>query len=173
MTTPLFNPADLQQFGHTVQDVQASIRHEAEAFGAHLRTRQADWGQVQAGRGWSPAQEAEHVIAIGDAASRAIRLLLSDKPLRPIPQVSGDLKDGKRQAPAFSLPSPAGIAWDELDERWNAHQSALLALAAEIRPTPGRTFWHPYFGELDALDWLRTLAGHLRGHRQLLEGSRD
>lgn len=171
MTTPLFDPAVLQHFGHTLQEVQANIRQEAEAFGAHLRTRQADWQQVQAGREWSPAQEAEHVMAIGDAASGAIRLLLSDKPLRAMPQISGKLVDGKRQAPEFSLPT-TGLPWDELDQRWTAHQTALLALADEIRATPGRTFWHPFLGELDALDWMRSLVGHLRGHRQLLEESK-
>ena len=26
-------------------------------------------------------------------------------------------------------------------------------------------------GEIDAVDWLRSLAGHVRGHRELLEKS--
>lgn len=171
MTEAQFDPAPLRAMGETPEAVQARVRDELDQFEAHLKTRQSDWSQVQPGREWSPAQEAEHVVLINRSITSLVALLMSDKPLRAAPQVPGSLKDGKRQAPPFSVPSEGGLAWDDLQTQWAEHRAALLAVTDSVRETPGRTFWHPFFGELGALDWTRMVAGHLGNHRRLLEKS--
>lgn len=162
----------LRQFGATPAEVQATLRAELDAFEAELRTREADWMATQPGREWSPAQEVEHVIKINAGITRLLGLLLSERELRPMPQTPGVLKDGKRQAPDHSLPGDTGLNWNSWQEVWSEHRAALEAVAADVRETPGRTAWHPYFGELDALNWVRMVAAHLHSHRELLERSR-
>lgn len=171
MPEPLFDAALLRAFGETPDDVSRNLTTELDALSAHLKTREGDWARVQPGREWSPAQDIEHIIAVGKGGGMAAKLLLSGKELRAFPQVSGELRDGKRQAPDFTLPSASGLPWSEWEGAWAEHREFLTGLAAHLRATPGRTLWHPYFGELDALDWLRSLVGHVRGHRELLEKS--
>lgn len=169
--TPPQDPAVLLPFGETPEQVRASLSRELDAFAAQLRTRAQDWTATQPGREWSPAQEAEHVLKINAGITRVLGLLLSDRELRPTPQNPGRLVGGKRQAPADSLPGAEGLRWDGWEQEWRAGREALETVAAGVRETPGRTFWHPYFGELDALDWLRMVAAHLHSHRRLLEQS--
>jgi hypothetical protein len=171
MTQPLHDPAVLRFVGQTPEEVRARLSVELDRFEAQLRGRQADWNTTQPGREWSPAQEAEHVMKIDNSIVPLMRLLLSDKELRPMPQVPGELKNGRRQAPAFSLPSHGGLSFEALDTEWAEHRQKLEATAAQVIPTPGRTFWHQFFGEIDALDWLRMITVHLRSHRKLLEES--
>lgn len=166
-----YDPAPLKALGRTPDEVRARLKAELDSFETHLRTRQHDWAAVQPGREWSPAQEAEHVLLINQSIAPLFKLLTSDKELRPMPQVRGTLKDGKRQAPPMSQPSAAGLAWEDLDTRWAEHRAQLTAAAELVRETPGRTYWHPFYGELDALDWLRMVTGHLYSHRRLLEQS--
>ncbi|GHG07873.1 hypothetical protein GCM10017783_20600 [Deinococcus piscis] len=169
---PLQDPAVLRQFGASPAEVQTALRTQLEAFEAELRAREDDWTATQPGRDWSPAQEAEHVVKINTGIIRLLGLLLSDRELRPLPQTPGVLRDGKRQAPAHSLPSETGLPWAGWQTVWSEHRTALEAVAADVRETPGRTAWHPYFGELDALNWLRMVTAHLHSHRALLERSR-
>ncbi|MCD0159368.1 DinB family protein, partial [Deinococcus sp. 6GRE01] len=63
------------------------------------------------------------------------------------------------------------LAWEDLDTRWAQSRAGLERAAAELRHTPGRTLWHPFFGELDAMDWMRMVAIHLNNHRKQLEAS--
>lgn len=169
---PLQDPAVLRQFGTGPAEVQAALHAQLDAFEAELRTHESDWSATQPGREWSPAQEAEHVVKINTGITRLLALLLSDRELHPMPQTPGVLKGGKRQAPAHSLPSETGLPWAGWETVWSEHRTALEAVAANVRETPGRTAWHPYFGELDALNWLRMVAAHLHNHRELLERSR-
>ncbi|MFC4638576.1 DinB family protein [Deinococcus hohokamensis] len=171
MTQPLQDPAVLLAFGQTPAEARERLSTELDRFEAQLQARQADWTRPQPERDWSPAQEAEHVLLINEGVTRLLALLLSERELRAVPQTPGVLKDGKRQAPAHTMPSADGLAWAELDGRWAAHRARLEEVAAQIRETPGRTMWHPFYGELDALDWLRMVNGHLYSHRQLLERS--
>ncbi|MHA0034026.1 DinB family protein [Deinococcus sp. PESE-13] len=171
MTAPLQDPAVLAFVGATPAEVGDRLKRELDLFWQHVQTRQDDWQQVQPGREWSPAQEVEHVMLINGAVTGVTRLLLSDRPLRPVPQEPGVLKDGKRQAPASALPSEQGVAWDEVQDKWAQSRAAAEEVSAQVRATPDRTFWHPFFGELDALDWQRMLASHVMSHRLLLERS--
>lgn len=169
--TALQDPAGLRALGATPEEARARLNTELDRLEAHLRTRQADWTRTQPGRDWSPAQDAEHVVLIDGGIARLLALLLSERELTPTAQVPGVLRDGKRQAPPFTVPSAEGLPWDSWETRWAEHRAALEGVAARVRETPGRTMWHPYFGELDALDWLRMLSGHARGHRLLLQQS--
>lgn len=164
------DPSILLALGSTPAEVNDRLKRELDAFEAHLQTRAGDWTTTQQGREWSPAQEAEHVLKINRNITKLLGLLLSDKELRPVPHTPGTLRAGKRQAPEFSLPSGAGLSSDWQAE-WQAHRAALEQVAAHVRATPQRTFWHPFYGELDALNWLRMVTGHLYSHRQLLEQS--
>ncbi len=177
----------LVAYGQTQPEVLARLEQELKLFDAHLQTRQNDWAQVQAGREWTVAQEAEHVMLINISITRLLKLLASDRPLQAAPQTAGVLKDGKRQAPAYSLPSKQGVAWEELElsteqadteqadtnipSRWTEQQQALLDTVTITTANPERTFWHPFFGELDALNWARMVSGHLHSHRHNLEKS--
>ena len=78
---------------------------------------------------------------------------------------------GRRVAPPHTRPSDTGLAWEDLDTRWAQSRAGLERAAAELRHTPGRTLWHPFFGELDAMDWMRMVAIHLNNHRKQLEAS--
>lgn len=162
----------LREMGETPADVLSRLEAELDAFGLHLATRAEDWQVTQPGREWSPAQELEHVIKVNDMAASVLRLLLSERPLRPSEPVRGELKDGKRVAPPASLPSAEGIAWADAQAAWQGSRERLTQQAAGVRPTPERTLWHPYYGELDALDWLRMASGHIAQHRQQLEAGR-
>ncbi|GGK26253.1 hypothetical protein GCM10008955_20010 [Deinococcus malanensis] len=171
MTQSLQDPTVLLIMGRTPDEVRARLAAELDAFEAELRTRQADWSVTQPGREWSPAQEAEHVLLINEGITRLVGLLMSDRELRPLPQTPGVLKEGRRQAPAHTLPSPHGLAWADLEGRWAEHRTRLEAAAAQLRDVPERTMWHPFYGELDALNWMRMVAGHLDSHRRLLKRS--
>lgn len=167
----LQDPATLRALGETPADVQARLTRELDAFGEALQSREGDWQRQQPGRDWSPAQETEHVMKVNGAVASVLRLLLSDRPLRPGEQAPGELRDGKRQAPVATMPSETGTAWAEVEAHWQASRAALEAQAAQVRETPGRTVWHPFFGELDALDWLRMGVYHIGHHRRLMAQS--
>ena len=164
----------LREYGHSQAEVRSALEREFSALNDAFLARQADWSQVQQGREWTPAQEAEHIILINEAGMKAVRLLCSERELRPIPQESGLLKDGTRQSPPFAVPG-AGLTWDDLTAeagRWNAHRAALTALAEQATDDSARTLWHPFLGQLGAHDWLRSLGAHMRHHRQLLQRGR-
>lgn len=171
MTQPLYDPAVLKFVGQTPEEVRTRLSVELDRFEAQLRGRQGDWTVTQPNRDWSPAQEAEHVLKIDTSIVPLMRLLLSDKELRPSPQVPGVTINGKRQSPDSLLPSAEGMPFEALDTTWAEHRQKLEEMAAQVRETPGRTFWHQFFGEIDALDWLRMITVHLRAHRKLLEES--
>lgn len=142
------------------------LRRELEAFEATMRRAAAHWNEVQPGRTWTPAQEAEHTIRVNEGVGRLVRLLLSDKPLRETPHQPGRLENGRRVAPPGTEPG-LGEALDTL----LARHAATLAPLAEVRaePNPERTWPHPFLGPIDALDWLRMAAWQTGHHRRTLE----
>jgi len=147
---------------HTAQ----GLEEELQAFSAVMRLAAPHWHTPLPGRAWSPAQEAEHVVLVNESAGRLVGLLLSDRPLRALPQVPGRTENGRRLAPPGTEPG-SGEALETLLDR-HARSSALLA---EFRPEPdpARTFVHPFLGPLDALDWLRMAAWHMGHHRRAME----
>ena len=95
--------------------------------------------------------------------------LVGSKLIQPAPETNTSAQAWVE--PASALPSEQGVAWDEVAEKWAQSRAAAEEVSAQVRATPDRTFWHPFFGELDALDWQRMLASHVMSHRLLLERS--
>lgn len=143
---------------------------ELTAFKETMRAAQPHWQTRMPGRDWTPAQEAEHTILVNEGTGRLVRLLLSDKPLRDAPKQQGELRDGRRLAPAGTQPGPE-LPLDVLMARHAATRPLLAGVRAE--PDPARTFHHPFLGMLDAMDWLRMAAYQTRHHRQTLQAGLD
>ncbi|MFC4454851.1 DinB family protein [Deinococcus sonorensis] len=170
MTTPTSDAAGaLRAFGDTPEQIGVSLEKAFDRYEAALPGQQARWLVSPAPDRWSPAQITEHVIIVNEGTARVVGLLLSQKPLREVPQVPGTLVDGKRKAPAITEPGP-GSAWSELEPRWQASRAALLALVPQLaHADPERTYWQPFMGELGAADWMRLASYHMRNHLRQLE----
>ncbi|GAA5512161.1 hypothetical protein Dcar01_00875 [Deinococcus carri] len=143
------------------------LEQELDAFEQTLRAALPHWDTRMPDRTWSPAQEAEHTILVNEGTGRIVRLLLSEKPLRPTPQEPGrTTEDGRRLAPAGLEPGP-----EQPLEALLARHAATRALLEQVRAeaNPGRTFFHPFMGMLDAQDWLRMTTWHTGSHRRSLQ----
>ena len=73
----------------TPEDLISRMHRELDALDAVIRSAAPYWTTVQPGRDWTPAQEAEHTIVINEGSGRLVRGLLSDKEIRPPPEVPG------------------------------------------------------------------------------------
>lgn len=165
----------LRAFGASPADVRSRLERELDAFEAAVARSGGRWHDALPNRTWTAAQEAEHVILVNESTARIVALLNSDKALRPVPIVPGEVVEGRRQAPAAVQPGP-GQAWVELEERHAASRAALLGHVERATDDPERRFFHVFLGDLTALDWLRMAAYHVRHHRRQLEaggGMRD
>ncbi|GHF46552.1 hypothetical protein HNQ07_002417 [Deinococcus metalli] len=149
----------------TPEDLVSRMHRELDALEAVIRAAAPHWTTVLPGREWTPAQEAEHTVIINEGTGRLARLLLSDKAIRQPPEVPGEYREGRRQAPANTI--PAGDHTPEQVLERHAATRELLTVTAPADPT--RTYYHPFMGQLDALDWLRMAAYQTRHHRQAIE----
>lgn len=165
---PIHDPAFLAAFGATPEDARARLEQELAAFEAAVRA-QPDWLAPLPGRPWSPAQLAEHVLLVNEGASKAMHLLGSDRPLPELPRPELVVIGGKNQAPPSTQPGP-GLPWAELEPRWQSAHARMLQTAGGVDAVNPRTIWHPGFGDLSALNWLRVSAFHTRHHRKQLPG---
>ncbi|MBB5233949.1 DinB family protein [Deinococcus budaensis] len=161
--------ATLRSLGSSPAEVGARLERELNAFEAAVAAAQPRWHQRLPGREWTAAQESEHVILVNESSARIAALLVSDRALRPTPQVPGEQIGGKRVAPPGTVPGP-DQPWEALAGRHAAARAALLAGLERATDNPERTFFHPFMGELTALDWLRMAAYHVGHHRRQLEG---
>lgn len=158
--------AQLHETYPTPEQTAWALAAELGAFGAAMRSAAAHWHTPLPGRTWSAAQEAEHVILVNEQTGRLVGRLLSERPLREGPREPGQTHQGRRLAPPGTEPG-AGETLEVLLER---HAGSSLRLAGwRPGPDPGRTFFHPFLGPLDALDWLRMAAWHTGHHRRALE----
>ena len=161
----------LGRFGNDPVGVRAALEREFTAFGA-LPAALADvWlTPYQPGK-WSPAQVTEHVMKVNVGMSKTLYLLRKGAPLPEQTRTPGVLRDGKAQAPAFSEPGQ-GLAWAALEPGWLESKTRFLAEAEQAQVTPagesGRTWFHPYFGDLDAFGWQQAAAFHMAHHRKQL-----
>ncbi|MDL2345844.1 DinB family protein [Deinococcus sp. MIMF12] len=160
--------AMLRRLGTTGDEVAARLKRELDAFEAAVTRSQDRWHERLPGREWTAAQEAEHVILVNESSARIAGLLASDRPLRAAPRDPGVEVGGKRQAPEGTRPGP-DQPWDALAGRHAAVREQLLTLAERAGDAPERTFFHPFMGDLTALDWLRMAAYHVGHHRRQLE----
>lgn len=149
----------------TPEFVAERLREELGELDATIRAARAHWHTPLPGRAWTPAQEAEHAVLVNEGSGKLARLLLSDKPIRQPPEVYGVLRDGRRVAPPGT--EPAG---DRTPDDLLARSAATRELLTVVAPAnPQRTYFHPYMGQIDALDWLRMAAYHTRHHRKAME----
>lgn len=162
--------AALHALSPTPEAVADRLRRELDAFEQVLREAEATWDRRMPDREWSPAQEAEHVILVNEGTARIVRLLLSDKPLREVPEQPGRIVNGRRLAPEGTEPGP-GQPLSTLLDRHAAARALLVEFQPE--PNPARTFYHPFLGRLDALDWLRMTTWHTRNHRKAMRAGLD
>lgn len=160
----------LLEFGNSPDELASRLEQELHAFEEAAHSAGQCWSELLVGRDWTFAQECEHVVLVNEASAKIARLLLSDKPLRPAPPMAGEVIDGRRQAPAGSLPGP-GLPWSELASRHEASRQALLSAVRGGHELPERTFPHPFLGPLGALDWVRMACAHTRHHRRQIETS--
>ncbi|WP_019588773.1 DinB family protein [Deinococcus apachensis] len=164
------NVAALRAMGDSPEEVRDRLARELGAFEAAVLAAQPQWHETLPFRAWTAAQESEHVILVNEGTARIVALLLSDRPLRPVPPVPGELVEGRRQAPTGTRPGP-DQPWETLRERHATAREALLSHAPRATDDPGRRFFHPFMGEITALDWLRMAAFHIRHHRKQLQAA--
>lgn len=160
----------LLEFGNSSDELARRLEQELHAFEEAAHDAGQSWSELLVGRDWTFAQECEHVVLVNEASAKIARLLLSDKPLRPAPPMAGEVIDGRRQAPAGSLPGP-GLPWSELGPRHEASRHSLLSAVRGGPERSERTFPHPFLGPLSALDWVRMACAHTRHHRRQIESS--
>ena len=160
---------DLKAVYPTPEALIEGMRQELGAFEATIRGAAPFWNTRMPGRDWTPAQEADHTIMINEGTGRLVRLLLSEKPLRDVPEEPGVTEGGRRLAPPGTEPGP-----DQPMEAVLARHAAtrdLLEVYAE--PRPERAFYHPFMGKIGALDWLRMAAYQTRHHRLSMQAGVD
>lgn len=164
--TAVQDPAFLTAFGATPGEASARLRREIDTFEEAARSHEQVWLTPCSDGAWSPAQLTEHVLLANESFGKVIHLLGSGRALPEVPHTPGHLVNGRAVAPPMLQPGP-GLPWHELAGRWQEVHARLLR-AARTGASPGRTFWHPYFGALDALGWTRVAAWHTRHHRRQL-----
>ena len=157
----------LERFGRDPEGAKAALGREFTAFEA-LPAALADvWFVPRAPGAWSAAQTTEHVLKTNVGMSKTLHLLRQAEPPPESSRTPGTLKDGKPQAPAFSLPGD-GVPWAVLEPKWSAMRERFLGELEATQKWHGPTRFHPFFGDLDALGWVRAAALHMARHRRQL-----
>ena len=116
---------------------------------------------------WSPAQVTDHVRLINVSISKVLHLLRREGPLPDAQRVPVTVVEGRVQAPPFALPGPVQ-SWAALEGPWLEMATHLNDEVAATRVWHGRTWFHPYFGDLDALEWVASASLHMAHHRKQL-----
>lgn len=158
----------LARFGRTPETARAALARELGVFAAQPERLGTVWLEPYAPGKWSPAEITEHVMKVNVSIGKVLRLLRSDRPLPEQTQTPGQLANGKAQSPEFALPG-APQPWEGLQPAWLEAGARLLAESQETEVWHGRTFFHPYFGNLGALGWVQAASLHTAHHRRQLE----
>lgn len=162
----------LARFGREPTEVKAILERELSAFSA-LPARLTDvWSLPVRPGTWSPAQVTDHVRLVNVAMSKVLRLLRQDEPLPNATRIPATVIEGRVQAPAFAVP---GLAqpWVMLEGPWLEMVARLQREVAATDVWHGRTWFHPYFGDLDALGWAASASLHMAHHRKQLGATRQ
>ena len=181
----------LARFGRDAEAVRVALAREFTAFEALPVELSGVWLEPRAPGKWSPAQTTEHVMKVNTGMSKTLYLLRRDAPLPEQTRTPGTLVEGRAQAPEFSRPEE-GLSWAALEPTWLELKTRFLAEAEQAvgfqpnrfqpnRSQPDRsqidssrsdvaerTWFHPYFGDLDALGWVQAAAFHMAHHRKQL-----
>lgn len=195
----MFDKALLERFGEDLTSARRVLGRELSAFEALPAELGAVWLEPRAPGKWSPAQVTEHVMKVNLGMSKTLYLLRRDAPPPEQARTPGVLVAGRAQAPDFSQPGE-GRSWDELRPEWLEMRERFLAEAEQAGDAEGtgsetdgsenngseasesglnsaqpgvsgRTWFHPYFGDLNAVGWIRAASLHMAHHRKQLRAS--
>jgi len=166
----MFQRALLARFGREPEAARGVLTRELAAFRALPAALAEVWTVPPAPEAWSPAQVTEHVMKVNVGMSKTLHLLRRGDPLPAQARTPGTLQSGRAQAPAFSRPGEPQ-PWAVLEPAWLDTERRLLAEVAQTRDWTGRTRFHPYFGDLDALGWVQAAALHMAHHRRALQAA--
>ncbi len=159
----------LERFGRDPDAVKRALGGEFTAFERLPEELAGVWLGPHAPGKWSPAQITEHVMKVNTGMSKTLYLLRRDAPLPAQTRTPGVLIEGRAQAPEFVHPGE-GLPWEALEPGWLELKTRFLAEVEQIdgAQTPERTWFHLYFGDLDALGWVQAAAFHMAHHRRQL-----
>lgn len=163
----MYDLSALAGHGDTPASTALAFRVAITEFEEALAATRDRWLVPVAEGRWSPAQQAEHVLKANTGFSKIIYLLGSDRALPELPRVPGVLRDGRPVSPPNFEPGD-GQPWEAMEAQWREANERLVREIERIDPANARTFWHPYFGDLDALGWARSTVFHTRHHRRQL-----
>ncbi|ADI14210.1 DinB family protein [Truepera radiovictrix] len=165
----MFSQTLLTRFGETPEAAKAALERELTRFEALLPKLEGRWTEPLRAGAWSPAEVTEHVLKISVSMSKTLYLLRQGRATPPeAPRTPGVLVEGRAQSPEFGLPGEPQ-PWSALAPRWAAMRSRLLEEVDATTEWHGRSWFHPYFGDLSALGWVQAAALHLAHHRKQLE----
>lgn len=164
----LVNPQRLEPFGTTPAEAEAILWRELGDFEALFSRLEKRWLEPLYPGAWSPAQIAEHVAITNRHKANTLRLLERGEPLADVFVVQGTFARGKPQSPDYALPSE-GQPPTVIRDVWQQMHTDIASAVAQVSVWHGDTRQHPFFGELDALDWLRVMSFHTAHHRRGLE----
>lgn len=162
-----------------IYSINAGVR---QRFKDALKGISSDkYDSVPENGGWSIARIVEHVAIVSEGASRFCSHLVAKaktdgKPAGDLPVTAEFLKNllgakgTKFEAPEVALPSGTMNVEDSL-ARLDASTLALTTLAADMAAydITAHKFPHPYFGPLNAAEWLYLLGGHESRHTDQIE----
>ncbi len=172
----MLDSSSLRRLGESPAEVAAQLKSALTDFEAALAQTRDRWDvpvfrvapSPDFSLTWSPAQQAEHVLKATISFSKLVYVLGGDKPLPAVPRGRGPLSpEGRRVSPAGFLPD-GGLTWEDWQAKWSEINGRFLSEVERVDPVSTRVFWHPYLGDLGALDWARVAALHTRSHRQQL-----
>ena len=172
----MLDSSALRRLGESPGEVAAQLKTALADFEATLAETRERWtvpvGEVAPHPdytlSWSPAEQAEHVLRANTGFSKIVYLLGGDKPLPAVPRERGPLSErGRPVSPAGFLPEGA-LSWEDWAAGWREVNGRFLTEVGRISPASTRRFWHPYLGDLGALDWARVAVWHAHSHRRQL-----
>lgn len=144
------------------------LHQEIRRFQDTVIHSQDHWLVARAEGAWSPAQIAEHVMLISKSMAQVLRAYQAPE-MPTFPRLPASYVNGKKQSPAYALPGE-GKPWSELEPDWvKTHIRLVQAAEGVTNWQDQRTVHHPYFGDLNALEWLQMATFHLIHHRRQIQ----
>lgn len=164
----MFSKVLLARFGREPEAVKASLERELTRFEVLPEGLSETWTRPLSEGRWSPAEVTEHVLNINIGMSKTLHQLRRSTPPQQVERTPGRLVEGRAQSPAFGLPGEPQ-PWSALAPRWAQMRARFSEEVAATTVWRGPTWFHPYFGDLDALEWVQAAALHMAHHRKQLE----
>jgi hypothetical protein len=159
---------NLEAYGSTKEEVLARLAESRARLLRVLDLEEAVLAQPVREGAWSPLMFMEHVALVEESTARVLRRLrrlAQGEALPPVPARPGEVVEGRPQAPEGVR--PRGLSREEVRALLERTRAFLLEEARGLDEAQPHTFFHPFFGELSALGWLRAAAYHEAHHLEL------